>query len=87
MIGQATHVLQTITLLDEADDVLNPPAGGVGLDDMPNRLPAPADREVREDHQRLFAEAYGHDQRKFFLPVGIADILLKNLKLAENGPN
>jgi len=47
MIGQAPHVLQTVALLDEPDDILDPPAGDVGLDDMPDRLPAATNREVR----------------------------------------
>ena len=48
VIGQAAHVLQPEALLDEAKDVLDPPAGDVRLDDMPDRLPAAADREVRQ---------------------------------------
>ena len=64
-VGQAPDVLQLIALLDEADEVLDPPAGDIGENNVPDRPPATANVEVGQDHQRLLAEAFDHDQSQY----------------------
>jgi len=61
-IGQKPDVFQLIGLFDEADRLLDCPAGHIALDGPPEAFSCSLKRDVRQEHQRLFPEASHHHQ-------------------------
>ena len=61
-VGHHADVLEAVLLLDEPDGLLDAPAAEVALDDPPLGLERRVDRERRQEHHRLLAEAFDDDE-------------------------
>ena len=63
-ILEHAHILQVITLLDEADRLLNTPPPKIRSHEPPQHLAAPPEGPIGQQHQRLFPPASDHQEKQ-----------------------